>query len=279
MRKLEKPKDNPVQVFRKCISRVRNADLKARLTLVEADVVAAAGEYEVAASTVMLHTLVPHVSVGGVVTAGEMSMVYTQRMVGMKAPGRAIYDKLIAAPAHGRCPLCGQRTVSTLDHHLPKDQYPALVVVPGNLVPACADCNKAKTNVVPQTGEEETLHPYFDNVENEQWLYAEVIEESPAALRFFVTPPIQWSDSLAARVRHHFKLFKLAALYASHAGEELTNIRHILSVLFAKAGYEGVKNHLWDSAASREAAHVNSWQTAMYKALADSDWYCAGGFQ
>lgn len=278
MRKLPKPNDAPAEVFQTCISRVDNASLKARLTSVEPNVVAAASAFEASVSTTMLHTVVPQDDVGGVVTKKEMSDVYTQRMAKQNAPGRPIYDKLLAAPAHGTCPLCGQRTVSTLDHHLPKDHYPALAVVPVNLIPACKDCNKVKTNAIPHTKEEQTLHPYFDDVEGDPWLCAEVVEGTPAALRFFVAPPDDWDELKSERVRYHSRVFKLAALYASHAAVELVNIRHSLKGLHEQADSEGVKRHLLEMAESREAAYTNSWQTAMYKALAASDWYCGGGF-
>lgn len=278
MRKLSKPNDDPGEVFQTCISRVSKRGLKARLTSVEPNVIAAASAFEAAVSATMLHTMEPQDGVPGVVTKKELSDVYTLRMAKQDAPGRAIYDKLLAAPAYGRCPLCGQGKISTLDHHLPKDQFPLLAVVPVNLVPACGDCNKVKTNAIPNTEGEQTLHPYFDDVEEDTWLYAEVVEGSPAALRFFVTAPACWDEIKSERVRYHFKVFKLAALYASYAAEELQNIRDYLTGLFGQGEAEVVKTHLLGVARSYEALHRNSWQTAMYKALAVSDWYCAGGF-
>lgn len=278
MRKLQKPNDDPAAVFLTCISHVSDAGLKRRLTSVETDVAAAAEAFETAASNAALHTVPTHVNIRGVVSKDEMSDVYDLRMARTGTPGRPIYDKLLAAPANDRCPLCGQRTVSTLDHHLPKAHYPALAVVPSNLVPACFDCNKAKGHVLRLVAGEQTLHPYFDDVEGDRWLYAEVVQGPPAALRFFVRPPADWDLLKSQRVRFHFNVFKLANLYASHAAEELQNIRYSLTGLFAQAGLEAVRVHLAGESISRRAAHTNSWQTAMYNALEVSDWFCGGGF-
>jgi hypothetical protein len=66
MRKLTKPLDDPGIVFRTCISRVKNVDLKSRLTAIEVSVVAAANAFENAASTTTLHTLIPQNDVDGV---------------------------------------------------------------------------------------------------------------------------------------------------------------------------------------------------------------------
>ncbi len=278
MRKLNKPTYDPGQVYLTCISHVHDPVLKARLASVEPNVTTAAINFDAAAAVAMLHQLHPQIDVGGIVTKEEMSKVYTQRMAKKGAPGRPCYDSLLASPAYGRCPLCGQGAVSTLDHHLPKDQFPSLAVVPINLVPACANCNKLKTNAIPHTQEEQTLHPYFDDVEGEQWLFAELIQAAPPAIRFFVRPPDEWDAIKANRTKHHFQAFKLWALYTSYAAEELTNIRYSLEHLFPLSGPVGIKAHLQNQQETYRAAHLNSWQTAMYGALEQSDWFCEGGF-
>ena len=279
MRKVARPTDPAMGVFLTCISKIRNEDLKSRLTSVATNIADAETAFENAAAVARLHTLHTHSDVGGRVSGQEMSDVYDLRMAKQETPGRPFYDKLIAAVTHSRCPLCAQRVVSTLDHHLPKSQFPALAVCPINLIPACADCNKLKLDVVPDVAEEQTLHPYFDDVENERWLYARIVRTAPAAARFFVETAAVRNPVRAARVRHHVTTFKLTALYASHAADELVNIRHGLQKLFLHAGVAGVKAHLREKAESCFAAHTNSWQTALYSALAEDDWYCSGGFQ
>lgn len=175
MRSIPKPSDDPKNVYSTCISRVENPDLKNRLESVADNVRDAAVEYDRNATDGSLYLLEEHDNVAEVVSRQEMEKVYTSRMAQKGTPGRPIYDKLKASAPYGICPFCGQRTVSTLDHYLPKAYFPALVVLPYNLIPACSDCNKAKLDKVPQTAETQTLHPYYDNV-NEQWLYAKVNE-------------------------------------------------------------------------------------------------------
>lgn len=116
-------------------------------------------------------------------------------------------------------------------------------------------------------------------VEDELWLTAEVFQTTPASLVFSVSAPADWNATLTARVEHHFTKFGLAALYASQAAEELSNIRYDLSNVHDARGEHGVSSHLSDRAASREQAHRNSWQTATYKALSGSQWFCDGGFR
>lgn len=280
MRKLDKPNYSPEIVFRTCISRVRNPDLKKKLEKCEDEVIATTKEFEIKVVSATLHTIATSDNVAGVVTSKEMIKVYTNRMVPQKSPGWVYYNKLISSPLHGRCPLCAQRIVSTLDHHLPKSQYPSLVVSPINLVPSCQDCNKNKTDTVPMKSTEETLHPYFDDVEKDVWLKCIIIKTTPPSLSFYADPPLKWDESLSARVKHHFTVLKLTDLYTSHASEELVSIYFSLNQIHDAGGRRNeIKKHLTDTASSKASVYNNSWQTAMYTTLAESKWFCDDGYK
>lgn len=278
MRRIAKPVNSPEEVFRICISRIRDAGLKNRLESCEAKIIASSQEFENKVVNGKLHTIPTSNNISGIVTVEEMQKVYSNRMVRKSSPGRPVYDKLMALPVHGRCPLCGQRIVSTLDHHLPKAYYPALAVSPINLVPACKDCNFLKKDKVPQTGEQETIHPYFDDIEGDFWLKCDVIEESLVSFIFYASPPLDWDNQLSKRIKYHFNVLKLAELYASHAAEEFANIYSSLKIVFDAGGKKATMDHLKDSALSRSGVFKNSWQTAMYKSMASNDWFCSGGF-
>ena len=277
MWKVDKPQITARWTYTHCIATVRDAALKARLELIEDDVANASDEFEAAAIATALHTIQPANYVGSV-TRAELAELYTNQLARAKSRGRVIYDELMIAPANARCPLCGHRQVSTLDHHLPKSRYPALAVAPLNLIPACMDCNKAKLGRVPHSSAEETLHPYFDDVEDDEWLHAAVIQGDSAALVFYPEPPGAWGGVMAARVVGHFRVFGLAKLYGAQAAVELQNIRFHLRKLLVEAGPAGVRAHLIVVAESCEQASINSWRTAMYKAIAANDWFVAGGF-
>jgi hypothetical protein len=279
MQQLARPAHSARSTYTTCISRVRNAILAGRLAAATDAVVAASRGFDSAARGGTLHRVAAHNVVAPDVTIGEMEKVYTQRMAKAGAPGRDIYDEIFAAPLQGRCPLCTQRSVTTLDHHLPKARFPALAVAPLNLIPACSDCNKAKLTSVAAVPEEVGLHPYYDNLGDEVWLVARVAQSRPAALRFSVTAPAAWDAVLAARVRHHFRTLGLATLFASEAAEELINIRHQLVQLRAADPSDGIRDELIRRAKSCAVARPNGWRTAAYKAWYESDWFCDGGFE
>lgn len=69
------------------------------------------------------------------------------------------------------CPMCGGFKPSTLDHVLPKEDYPAWAICSKNLVPACS-CNTARGRALKGANatQARVLHPYFDDCLNERIL-------------------------------------------------------------------------------------------------------------
>ena len=279
MKVLTKPNITAKDALSSCISKVRVASLKAKLKACEGLISQAETEFESKITKGEIHTISKEKVVNGNVSAKELEAVYTGRMVGKNAPGRTIYDKLILAPKYGICPLCSHRQVSTLDHYLPKSDFPRLAIAPINLIPSCFDCNKYKLTISPSNPEEETLHPYYDNIENVQWLYAQVNHTMPPTVSFFVKPPGSWPDLLKARVQFHFQSFSLAKLYTKEAAVCISDLNQRLQFIHSSCGAIGVSKYLHDEAKSRYASDKNSWRTAFYFAVASDDWFCNGGFQ
>ncbi len=278
MRVIGKPDLVAKDVYETCISKVKNRILKKNLLQISASIVAADLEYQEKSAEQQWFLIESSEGVDGVVGKAEMEKVYTQRMVGKKAPGRTLYDQLKNAAPNGICPLCGQRTVSTLDHFLPKTDFPSLVVVPLNLIPACSDCNKAKLDKIPSRKCEQTLHPYYDDVTREQWLFAEVVETTPGAIRFYALDVDVYGEVLNERIKFHFREMGLGSLYVSNANSTVTEIQFRLNSLHKKGGKDAVKAYLEEEEESRRNNHVNSWNTAAYQAMMNSDWFCDGGF-
>lgn len=275
---VQRPTIDAGETFQVCISRVRTPDLRARLAGIRKDIEAAAADYEMMADLGCLHLISPTSSVGGSVSASEMVAVYEGRMVPVGSPGRSIYEQIKMLPSGDRCPFCDQRNVSTLDHFLPKALHPVFAVTPVNLVGSCIECNIAKMTLSATTAEDVFLHPYFENADTIQWLKGGVLHQSPCVVLFHVEPPSGWSAVTISRARLQFKLLNLASLYSSEAAREITNIRYNLDQHFQSGGADAVRGELERQWHSRRANRINSWQTAMYEALARDQWFHNGGY-
>jgi HNH endonuclease len=278
MYSLTKPNKTASDFFDTLVSAKRSGDVKTRMMSSKQAIVDAEKEFENKVTKAQLHTIIPHKTIGSV-TKVEMKRLYEDKLVDKESPGRLLYDELMIAPSHGRCPLCGHGMVATLDHHLPKAKFPSLAVTPSNLIPACRDCNSNKLTTVPTSALDETLHPYFDNVENDRWLYAQVLQKPQTPIIFYAEPPSNWNINLSNRVKQHFRSFHLDELYTALAARELTSRKWSIQNSFETGKEQGLKEVLQDNYLTNKADNLNYYKTAMYEALLNSQWYCTIGFR
>ncbi|MGW8989093.1 HNH endonuclease [Streptomyces zhihengii] len=276
MKPLPLPALDARTTYATCISKTRPAKAKARLKELEDQVAAAAADYEKAAAAAALHTLShlesqPDGDDENATSNKALTSCYTSRMARKGSAGRSLYNQLLQA-AKDLCPLCGHGYANTLDHQLPKSSYPLLAIVPANLVPACLTCNHAKGENAPASAEEQTLHPYFDDITDHVWLAARLTEPPEPGVFFYVTPHPDWTPTLTARVQRHFATFKLGKLYAAQVGTELGALNDYLR----DKPYKAIVDELQHRAASYGTR--NSWQAALYRALAASPWYVSSGY-
>ncbi|RJG50590.1 HNH endonuclease [Motilimonas pumila] len=286
MRALVSPQCTYADVLNTCVNSISCATLTQRINAITTQLNNAAQDFDTKAVTADLFQIQPFFgadtdNVVGQVTKKELKGLYTYHLVPAKKPARQYYDQIMMQAPLRICPFCGFGQVTTLDHYLPKAKFPLLSILPKNLVPSCADCNKGKSAGIATSKNEQCLHPYFDQGHfiNDQWLFAEVIHSSPATISYFVQAPGHWNASDQARVNSHFDDFKLANRFSIQAGDEISNLRGELDIDFQISQQAGVEQALRKKYAGASLQHTNSWKTAMYQALAASAWYCSGGFK
>jgi hypothetical protein len=176
------------------------------------------------------------------------------------------------------CPTCGARPVGSLDHYLPKEQYPLLSVLPLNLTPMCSDCNRKKGTITVGSDVDRFLHPYFDSYENIfSCLIAELQEESyPLAIQYRF---IQTGDCInSTRAIFMADKLNLNCLYSNCAASHLAEISSTLRQFFPETASDEIKVYLLNQA-DECIKHPHVWKTPLYRALAESDWYCRGGYR
>ncbi|UCJ16929.1 hypothetical protein K5Q02_00550 [Pseudomonas sp. MM211] len=64
----------------------------------------------------------------------------------------------------GSCPMCGNLTLGTVEHYLPKTPFPEFSVFSWNLVPSCSSCNQKRGSKHVNGISQKLLHPIFDSV-------------------------------------------------------------------------------------------------------------------
>lgn len=208
-----------------------------------------------------------------------LKKLYTQRMLDKKNIARRFYDQIIISAPKGKCPNCNHRQANTLDHYLPKSEYPILSVSPINLIPSCSNCNTGKLINYPTSSESEVIHPYFDDIDGVNWLQCSIINIKPLLYNFSVIDSsFSTIPFLNERLKNHFNSFELNRLYKTQSSEEFENIKFQIEKLFYNGGNASLKEYLFDCYESRQKTDINSWQTAFYKCLYENDNFCNGLF-
>lgn len=268
MLRLAKPNIDLYCVYEDCIS--ENNTFREKLTYNEAYISYSINFFNkifhIKAETASLHTLPVLKIVFGSISGADLENLYTNGMVTLVA-GRKHYDTLIASSPEDICPLCALRKVNSLDHYLPKAHYPQYAISPINLYPCCTDCNKSKGDKKKLTKGKQTINPYFDNIENQQWLFARVVKDPIVRIIYYVDPPTNWSATLKSRVQNHFETLAIKSLYASNAASLLTSNRLNFQSLYRDEGETGLCKHLIRTRDSIADKNLNQWDAVCYSAL------------
>lgn len=222
-------------------------------------------------------------------TNKEMVWLYDRQLSRARGAARGCYDDLLASAHHQLCSYCQYGQATTLDHFFPKQWVSGLAVEPWNLVPACQQCNRKLLDFHAETAAEAMFHPYHEGV-SDRWLYAELLENDPPALRFEARPPTGLDPQTKARVGQQFgTTLALHLMYSAVSARDIAEAKASLSHLMHPGlpggeqlpppDVETVRQSLQETAEAAFLVDSNSRRGAAYEAMAASDWFCSDGYR
>lgn len=264
MRKLPKPSFELNDIITDCVSNMREGKDKYLTAIPVIDTYSM--QYDESMFQGAAHELPVHDMVTDDLSKDDMVSLYTNKFAKKDQSGRKYYDKIKLAPPNSICPLCGIGQVTTLDHYMAKTLYPSLAVTPHNLIPACRDCNDPRGAVHFESAGDMTLHPYYDEVQNLEWLSAVIVSTFPICVRYIVSDTVPDSE-LRVRLSAHLEVFDLSNRYSKKAAEEISAHKLTYQAMLDNGGIEGLREYLQLLYTSAYSVEKNSWRTALYKAL------------
>lgn len=272
-----KPGTNFSNLFTSCASRKHapeSGNLLSKLTVIDA----AATVYDTKAQSIKLHELHPIAPANlHPATPDSLKGLYSTQMVSKSGQGRNEYDRMLANSKKSRCCFCSYEDPTELDHFLPKSVFPEFSILPINLIPSCHRCNKLKASATPTSAANCYIHPYYEEYADLVWLETRLNFDFSGSLTitYHISGTLEASQpTLAARIERQFKSLQLHQRYSLQASEEVSAIAYRLENLRNSAGREQVRNHLNEEAQSRARINRNSWQSALYQALHQTDRFC-----
>lgn len=219
----------------------------------------------------------------GHLTKRKLVNLYENNLRDKDKPARDYYDALLVSSGE-RCPFCGDiGHTKNLDHFLPKAHFPEFSVMPLNLVPSCRDCNMGeKGQFYATVADEQAIHPYIDKAifYQEQWVFAEYIDDHDGAFRYYVNCPGAWSQEDKNRAANHFDALDLAKRYRLEAGKHLSEVidqknafrqtllMHAPLLAPQEIKTEFIRSNLMPIIQSTQFS--NHWKKVMYQCLATS---------
>lgn len=272
--KLKLPKIDREGMIDACIRGIRDTEKKERLKNSKEAIVRSSEQYVDAVNKNELFNQDTDVHIVGGATKDDMVYLYDERLV-KSVDGKPYYDKIKSNVPLGKCPICGYSLVDTIDHYLPKSVFHQYTITLENLVPLCIVCNKNKGDYYPNKRENELIHPYFDDFDDEVWLIATINKDAgdPFGFLYTVRKPESWNDEKYQRAKFHVEKYHLDDLFSILAADDVnTKLLELKECYEISPDIENLRGIIKISLLVEEKKNLNSRQTAMYRCLYESDW-------
>lgn len=175
-----------------------------------------------------------------------------------------------------KCPYCRINTPNTIDHYLPKDDFPEFAFLPINLIPCCSICNERKGTRWKDDNSRFFLNYYFDKITQDKFLYIN-LEYKKDNLKF--TSSINYyldvanidDDHNSDIIISHFDKLNLLERYDKLIMEEISNIyTMIIKNNYPIDNYRITIDMQYNT--FKDVYGENHWKTALYKAILESDY-------
>ncbi|MDQ1806004.1 HNH endonuclease signature motif containing protein [Chryseobacterium sp. CKR4-1] len=184
-----------------------------------------------------------------------------------------ILDKQIAT-INATCQYCTLNSVETLDHFIPKEEFPEFSVNPLNLLPCCPTCNSKKSYLCFDGEESLFLNLYLDELPNKKYLKAEFDFNNDIPLVTFSLYNPENIDRINFRtIRNHYERLNLLERMREKSNEIITEIINSLRTYYKlDSDIESLKNFIGDEEnENKEAYGYNYWKSVLRLSLIQYD--------
>lgn len=276
VRSIDPPAIDYRALYKRAITQtLRNAD-KALLAGMEDRMVAAASAYDASMQAHEAH-LVDQIPL----TAQEDLLaraLYDKRIVAKNGVCRSTYDDIYVSTAS--CPYCLDGEIYQIDHFLPQADHHDVVMYPGNLVPICHPCNHIKRDLLPVNAQQSFLHPYFDRLPQQPWLFARLDRKAGGpVLNYWVHLDTAQHGNTAPRLEYHFATLQLDRRMRVRSAKVLVELQADVDGYLADRRGDRLKAHFAAEADRLYNLHRNTLEVAAYRAASLNDAFCAGEYR
>ncbi|MGD8233201.1 hypothetical protein [Vibrio sp. TRT 1302] len=178
---------------------------------------------------------------------------------------------------HGllECPFCGYPfSPDTLDHFLPKNDWPEFSILLNNLVPQCRNCAPIKGDdyYCKDNKDAMFLHPmYYKSLSEVNFVIDVEFDDSSNMFDFdiYITLPenLRKNKYICSRISSHFKALKIKSRVVSYCHSEVKHWENLL-----RSKYFDLNKSLEATINERVASDIHkNWKTALYIGIKSND--------
>ncbi|OHT44906.1 HNH endonuclease [Flavobacterium tructae] len=120
------------------------------------------------------------------------------------------------------CQNCTINEINSLDHIVPKDEFPEFSVNPRNLFPSCSKCNGHKSTVWREKNKSVFLNLYLDNLPEEQYLFCNpTFDGDKITLKFTVENRFAIEQNLFDLIYNHYTRLHLPKRFRKNSSDTI----------------------------------------------------------
>ena len=165
------------------------------------------------------------------------------------------------------CPNCTINNVQSLDHCIPKTEFPEFSDNPKNLMQCCMTCNGKKSKIWRNDTDRVFLNLFLDEIPNIQYLFVqgELIEGTPV-FSFKLEQPYGINDLLYAKIEGHYNGLDLLNRFAENSPDVIDELIFIIkSLIESSIPQDRIKNSVLSSASMMQNKFgTNYWKALLY---------------
>lgn len=174
---------------------------------------------------------------------------------------------------HGliNCPSCGEAgTPETLDHYLPKDEFPEFSILLLNLVPMCSRCQEAKgTKFETDKGLKKFIHPYFDQINTP--LYKVIFSTPYSHPKFSIQVNPRIDPSLKSLVFEHIEGLNLHIRFKRFCNTKYIHLLKIAKKHRLSNTQNKIRAGLEFTLGNEEEKAINCWEAIFYRSVLEDE--------
>lgn len=165
------------------------------------------------------------------------------------------------------CPNCTINNVQSLDHCIPKTEFPEFSDNPKNLMQCCMTCNGKKSKIWRTDTHRIFLNLFIDDIPNSQFLFVkgEIADEIPM-FSFSLKQPKDMDDLLYEKIEGHYLGLDLLKRFAENSSDVVDELAFsIKSLLENGISADIIKGSILNAAGKLQGKlGVNYWKALLY---------------